>query len=1107
MKLKVTAIILIVLSSVLYSQQFYTEMPDYCFSVVKNTESNNAYTLDDEVVELGSLSPYYTLGESIYNSSQRIYYHAMYTWLIDNQDIPAGLDIVSVKVTIQLSTSAPPPVLNDVNLFSIGTSLTNIDPDSQSDLNYLWEETDKNQSTPIGYVSNVQNIMEQTFTGSGNAVIQALESAVNNNYFTLGLAWKYEGPTAGSCYQYVRPNILLEIEYANPPGVVIVNQKLSSGENTGQVGIWDFGTFTYDYYNSPETFNFSLDDYQVIKGATNLINNEKFKQWEVGSSKYYINHNQFMIDSTIGEITAQLAPVINASIKNSFDGSDNQLASQISFKDPWLPDLGSDPIGAQNRGFNAIWHDYFTGSSTLSLNTTSDHKGVFPDLETTGTAPIYEVKVPNTQNITINSNQHNMQFVEWEKTGVDVYNSGLFASNIEADVVFRSNNAELKAIYKGVHLTNNVNELESTNQCKILQVSTNQYFATYTSMDKVWIERSTDGVNWSLANGGQPLSVNKSKSSSLAYSGNDIFIIYQEEDTYGYKIVLKRYNLALGGIAETETLYTTSDSDFEFNADPTFAVSGISYMGLWKVEDLGQWFTTPGYYYKWGKKIYGSFPITWYSGGMQLLPNTTANSSFASVVGHSWSSGDVFHVVWQENNTAIKYESSTVGEITDPLTWDWYSEVSAGCGLTRNMRPEMVVMNADLNPRVVWVGEKDEILIDDPTKSGSEKNSYVTYKYLVLRGLTGTTTKVWNPSSFKFGSDVTEAAVQRSITDGYVISWSENYTKKFIINSDWTIRSFGLTGNGLEVTHAPTQSEVRAITVSPSALTGLPHEIITSATVGSIIPKENNNSNSTGCEGIISKEGMQIYYTMADINVDGMLVDFVKSDELSAETKLKLSNSLLESESVSINDNSEVQISVMYDVINSELISNNFADDEYVKFKLELVDANTEKVIGVYDNVTYNKNNYSGNAAVSYKINTEGIGSRQVKFRLSVDENIDADYSVSHLLAEGKVLPGLRSEKISFEGDLQVIDFALEQNYPNPFNPETVINYQLPADGIVDLKVYDILGREVMTLVNEFQQTGKYSVKLNASSFSSGVYIYTIRVNDYSATKKMMLLK
>jgi len=86
-------------------------------------------------------------------------------------------------------------------------------------------------------------------------------------------------------------------------------------------------------------------------------------------------------------------------------------------------------------------------------------------------------------------------------------------------------------------------------------------------------------------------------------------------------------------------------------------------------------------------------------------------------------------------------------------------------------------------------------------------------------------------------------------------------------------------------------------------------------------------------------------------------------------------------------------------------------------------------------------------------------------------------------------------------------EFKLEQNFPNPFNPTTTIQYQLPQDAKVTLKVYDILGSEVATLVNEEQEAGYKEVQFNGSSLSSGVYIYRLTAGNYNSTKKMMIVK
>ena len=86
-------------------------------------------------------------------------------------------------------------------------------------------------------------------------------------------------------------------------------------------------------------------------------------------------------------------------------------------------------------------------------------------------------------------------------------------------------------------------------------------------------------------------------------------------------------------------------------------------------------------------------------------------------------------------------------------------------------------------------------------------------------------------------------------------------------------------------------------------------------------------------------------------------------------------------------------------------------------------------------------------------------------------------------------------------------DFVLNQNYPNPFNPSTRISYFVPKESLISIKVYDVMGREVTTLVNEMKSTGSYELSFDASNMPSGTYFYTLIADNYSATKKMIVIK
>ena len=85
--------------------------------------------------------------------------------------------------------------------------------------------------------------------------------------------------------------------------------------------------------------------------------------------------------------------------------------------------------------------------------------------------------------------------------------------------------------------------------------------------------------------------------------------------------------------------------------------------------------------------------------------------------------------------------------------------------------------------------------------------------------------------------------------------------------------------------------------------------------------------------------------------------------------------------------------------------------------------------------------------------------------------------------------------------------YTLNQNYPNPFNPSTKINYKIARDEFVKLAVYNILGKEVALLVNQYQQRGTYSIIFSADNLPGGVYFYKLETDHFSQTDKMLLLK
>lgn len=148
---------------------------------------------------------------------------------------------------------------------------------------------------------------------------------------------------------------------------------------------------------------------------------------------------------------------------------------------------------------------------------------------------------------------------------------------------------------------------------------------------------------------------------------------------------------------------------------------------------------------------------------------------------------------------------------------------------------------------------------------------------------------------------------------------------------------------------------------------------------------------------------------------------------------------------------------------------------------------------------------------MNYKLNTTGLGGKSVKAALVVNTNIPNPgiYYVERYLSGSSVINKSSSEtkEITVQGNAEVKSYSMEQNYPNPFNPSTLIHYEMPKDGFVTLKVYDVLGNLVKTLVNQYQTKGRYDINFNADNLATGVYLYRLQSGSFVSTKKMLLLK
>ncbi|MCP5061125.1 MAG: T9SS type A sorting domain-containing protein [Ignavibacteriae bacterium] len=126
---------------------------------------------------------------------------------------------------------------------------------------------------------------------------------------------------------------------------------------------------------------------------------------------------------------------------------------------------------------------------------------------------------------------------------------------------------------------------------------------------------------------------------------------------------------------------------------------------------------------------------------------------------------------------------------------------------------------------------------------------------------------------------------------------------------------------------------------------------------------------------------------------------------------------------------------------------------------------------------------------------------------LSKTTEISSEFNDQLFLADYKTGEEVAVTDVKQNNNSIPHEYLLEQNYPNPFNPSTKIRYSIPSFEFVTLKIYNILGSEVATLVNQKQTSGSYEVSFNATDLTSGIYFYQISTSNFTQVNKMMLLK
>jgi hypothetical protein len=874
----------------------------------------------------------------------------------------------------------------------------------------------------------------------------------------------------------------------------------SDGQTFGEAAYWE--NLMWNYVPPTQPVILSIGENHFISTQNFRPSTyEKFNKWNDNlpeTGDWYRNWDIISLSSNTILVSSRFVPTVNdVTVKNDLE-STGINGGQVEFMDPWLVDFNEPPYGFRSQGMNA---PFLQRTSPFNPNYSSSHKGVFlnQDYNVPGN-PYYKVGMPTEQTISINGQNRKFFPYKWTGSGVAFQNEHLR----QTGAVFTSSNATATAILKGQLMSNDQNGISSGSQRKLVRTDNGIYHIVYESMGEVWYTHSlTTNFNgaWS-----QDYSINEgqgqARNPSIDFEGNKIKIVMEFYDPYYWSeavIFLMTWEPDANGnyyLSDFEDVQYYSPS-YLGNAKPVLAYNNsVVFVSYRKNSNDGLYQKT-----KWN--VAGN----WQWGNEGLIPNTNSYSSNPSVSGR----GNDIYLAWQ-HSLGIRY----IFGYAQSTNWIYnnYAVISTGSGYTNNSSPS-ISLARNYYPVVSWIGYN---YVDDGGGGINkiEGEDAVVSKVVVRRSSSGS----WS-SFFKAGNNAATTnnnSSSSTVSEQSVITWSEGTAPNY--NSKWVRRVDGsytdvqnLSHNGKQ-NQASNGTNLENIKGTIFSTTSSPFMLSLSTTnfnqqfIGGGINKGGDLIElSYGREGVIYKNGVEFLFNIGDIIVGDSVIKFIEQPDTILYSSAEELNSVVKTVPFYLSTSTEFYFTDFYYVLNDSLADTALTANDMVNFKVELVKEQTGQVVGTFDNITYTKEYLDKYANVSYQVNCSNISPGDYYLRLVTTVEGSSEYFLGNVQNSGEGLDKRKYTRINFDGTTLPVTYSLEQNYPNPFNPTTTIRYQIPKEGMVTLKVYDILGAEVATLVNEEKIVGRYEVSFDASRLASGVYIYRLSVNDFVNVKKMVLLK
>ncbi len=971
-------------------------------------------------------------------------------------------------------------------------------------------------------------ITEYSFT----QLTDKVQAAVNGGPSEVHIGIKNQNEAFLDYDKYVSYtyNVSLSVTYYS--NQITVTQLDKDGLPFGQVGDWQGSSWLDENVPFNKTLSagsiLGLRSSQDFKSSTY----QKYWQWTQNDALDIPNPHKFVTIYTGDRFEAKFKTAVEGiTIENSLEGTTLNSGS-VQFADPWYIDY-ADPLfgnlivnNSRNRGMkidgedalkyrnrnSPFYPDYNTEFANIE-NGVEDpphsYQGIFFNQNPTFDSehPNYIVQSP-TQPINLGGKYGNRTFYfnRWTGSGVQFEHSG----NATTGVVFTSANATATAVMKG-HLLSDYNDVFNYNgQQHLVRDYNGYYHLFYVSMGKIWHTKSLttnfDGA-WSQeqvvpmeASFDTPISI--SVDAANVPGPDSIAIAYTDGYSLGYTTI----NAATNALISTRYVQTNIEYGYGAFVKPVVAYTKKELMVIYRASASG------GLYCSLKYKFYDNDP--WIYSENNLLPHTGFTSSYPTIaVTKTGYSGDIFHIAFQEGNLrpSIMYGQLPEGA---NLSFNPYP-ISETSGFTFNSYPSISLFylgNNVYKPLVSWTASNSGTL----NKNDSQQGNQIPEPRMICRPQNDN--GAWG-DVFSSGQSVNFSAnnsVIRTNTRTSVIAWSQSggTESKWVRRENSTYSGATCLEPAGLIPNISTGSDLTNIKAVSSDASTMPAVLFPAVTSFNGTPICSGNQKvmlpytlTYSRSGVILKNGIEFVFNTGDIINSDTVVKFKEApDTIIYNSPVELNSSLI-TQDFHLNQNSVLLFTNYYYVINKEAADSLLSGNDAVSFKVELVNSSTNQVAGTFDNITFSKENLDDFENVSYEIDCSGISEGEYFLRIVTSQIGDASYSLINTQNDASNMAKKSYNKVAYSGEEIPLKYDLSQNYPNPFNPATTINYQLPQNGYVTLKIYDILGSEVSTLVNEPKNQGRYSVNFDASRLASGVYIYRLQVNDYVSSKKMLLLK